>query len=136
MVHPGIHLARIQAERNGAVKAQGGILSEVVIGCGVAAFDCAVLHAVQDSQRRHDLTSGKCTDGELAVGSFRNVFRDILAAAVNSVGTAWKAGRQAPVDGGRLLRECGCCQSGAAGDGTQCSVLQKRTASHEYSLWE
>ena len=44
-VHPGGHLARVQAERNRAVQREGRVLAEEVVRRGVGALDRALLHA-------------------------------------------------------------------------------------------
>ena len=48
MVHPGVLLARVQAEGNGAAEGEGRVLAEEVVRRGVAALDGAVLHGVDD----------------------------------------------------------------------------------------
>ncbi|CFP67346.1 Uncharacterised protein [Bordetella pertussis] len=96
----------------------------------MAALDGAVLDCVQDLQRGHDLAGGKRADAELAVRGFAYVFGQVLAAREDSIGAAGKAGGQAPVDGGGILRQGGGCQGCATGGGAQCGLLEERTALH------
>jgi hypothetical protein len=56
-VHPGRHLAAVQAEGNGAVQREGRILAEEVVRRGVGHFDGAVGHAVQHAERGHQFAS-------------------------------------------------------------------------------
>ncbi|MNV24672.1 hypothetical protein D3C71_1157440 [compost metagenome] len=130
VAHPGIHLAGVQAERHGGVKAQDRVLAVVVVRRAVAAFDRAVLHAIQHLQRRDDFAGREHADGELAAGGFGHVLGDAFAAGIDGVGATGEAGRQAPVQGGGLLGDDGRRQGGTACCGPQGGFLQKGTALH------
>src|SRR5690606_8781048 len=80
--HPGVLLARVHAERNGAGEGEGRILAEVVVGRGVAALHGAVLHGVEHLQPADDLAGREYLDGELASCSGRDSPADELRASV------------------------------------------------------
>ena len=63
LVHPGRHLAAIQAEGNGATQCKAVVLAEEVIRRGVTRLDRAVLHRVDKAGRRNNLTG--CMHGNL-----------------------------------------------------------------------
>ena len=130
VTHPGIHLARVQAERHGRVKAQDGVLAVVVVRRAVAAFDRAVLDAVQHLQGRDDFACGKHADGKFSARGFRHVLGDAFATGKDGIRATRKTGRQAPVQGGGLLGNGGRRQGRAAGGSAQGGFFQKGTALH------
>ena len=65
---PALVQARVRAEGDRGAEGEGRILAEIVVRGGVAAFDGAVLHGVNDLQARHDFAAGKDLDLEFVVG--------------------------------------------------------------------
>ena len=95
-VHPRRHLARVQAERNRAVDRKRLVLAVEVVRRGVRAFDGAVLHGVDDAERRHQFTRRVRGDRELAPGRGRHDPRERLRRAVQRVQRFREARREAP----------------------------------------
>ena len=54
LVHPGVGLTGVHAERNGGAEGKGTVLADVIVGSGMAALDGALLHGVQRLQAAHD----------------------------------------------------------------------------------
>src|SRR5690606_4103652 len=53
-VHPGVHLAGIQTERNSCVETEGRVLPIVVVGSGLTTFNSTVAHSFHDLEARDD----------------------------------------------------------------------------------
>src|ERR1700680_4592463 len=47
---------------HGTNEGEGGVLADIVIAGAVPHFDRAILHRVQDLERRHDLAAGEDAD--------------------------------------------------------------------------
>jgi hypothetical protein len=104
ILKPGILLARVQTERNGAIEREGRVLADEVIGGGVTHLDRAIAHRVDHLQGWNDLTSGESLDLEFIVGDFRDVFRNRLRRAIGNVERLWPARGAAPLQLGHRLR--------------------------------
>jgi len=70
----------------------------------LTALDRALLHGVEDLQRRHDLASGVGRDLELAVGQLADTLAEECSCAVDRIETLGIARREAPLDLRRGLR--------------------------------
>ena len=108
--HPGIVLARREAEGQRAVEDEARVLADVVAGIGVAAFDGAVGHRVEHLQGGHDLAGGEGLELELAVGQLADDAGDGLRRAEERVEALGEARGEAPLHVlARLLGEGGRC---------------------------
>ena len=85
ILKPGILLARIQPERNRAIKRKGRVLADEVIGGGMTHLDRGVAHRIDRLQGRNDLASGESLNLKLVVGGFGDVFRNRLRRAEGNV---------------------------------------------------
>src|SRR5258708_25015882 len=85
ILKPGILLARVQTERNGAIEREGRVLADEVIGGGVTHLDRAIAHRVERLQGWNDLAAGESLNLKLVVGGFRDIFRDRLRCTEGNV---------------------------------------------------
>ena len=69
------------------------------------ALDRALLHRVEDLQRRHDLSGRVRGDLELAFGQLADALAEERSRAVDRVETLGEAGGEAPLDLRRSLRD-------------------------------
>ncbi|MNT39520.1 hypothetical protein D3C72_1757750 [compost metagenome] len=99
MQHPGIHLAGIEAERNGRAQCERGVLAIEVVGHAVRHFHGALLHAVHHAEGRHQLATGVHGDFKLAARHGLDGLGEHISAAVNGVQRLGEAGSQAPANG-------------------------------------
>ena len=58
LVVPGVHAARIEAERHGGEPLRGRFLARPVVGGGVEHLQGALQHGVEDPERRDQLAGG------------------------------------------------------------------------------
>jgi hypothetical protein len=128
-VHPGRHLAAVEAEWDRAVDGEGVILAEEVVGSGMGTLDSTLLHPIHHAEGGHQFAAGMDRNGELATGGFADCLRKSLGCAVDRVERLGEARRQAPADRRRRLgmnrRRCtGSQDAGNAG------VLQKLATFH------
>ena len=112
LVHPGGHLAAVQAEGDGAAQGEGFVFAEKIVGRSVSAFHSAVLHTVDHAESRHQLAGGVGGDRELAATHLADLFGEGVSCTKNGVQRLRKARSQAPADGGCLRM---CCRRSASG---------------------
>ena len=67
VVHPGGHLAAVEAEGDGAPQREGFIFAEEIVGRRVGAFNGTLLHTIDHTECRHQLASGM--DGNLKLAA-------------------------------------------------------------------
>ncbi len=126
-VHPGRHLAAVQAEGDGAVQGKGVVLAEEVVRRGVRALHGAFLHAVHHTEGGHELATGVHRDAELAAGHFTDLLGKHVGCAVDGVQRLGEAGSQTPADGGLRMNSGG----GSCGQHTgNACVLDEGTTIH------
>src|SRR5258708_4859731 len=121
-------LARVEAERNGAVEAEGRVLADVVVARRMAELDRAGLDGIENLQARHQLARREDADLEFAAGRVGHSLGQDLRGPVQGVETLREAGRKAPAD----LRRLGNGGSGqrTGRRGTQTGGRQKFTSLH------
>ena len=102
--HPGVLLARRQAERHGAIEGERHVLANVVIARRVAAFHRAVLHRVEYLQAGYQLAAGEHADVEFAVGQRRHAFGQDFSRTIDGIQTLGEARRQPPFHHRRIRR--------------------------------
>jgi len=78
---PGIHLARVQSERQRGAEREGRVLAPIVVEGGIAHLDSTVLHGVEHLQPRHELASGKHLNLELVIGDLGHALGEVFASA-------------------------------------------------------
>ena len=81
IVFPGVLLARVEPERNRRAERERGILANVVIRCGMAAFHRARLGGIEHLEGRHEFAGSGDANLEAALGHLRNATRDLLGGA-------------------------------------------------------
>jgi hypothetical protein len=84
-IHPGGHLAAVQAEGNGAVQRVGRVLAEEVVRSRVGHFNRTVGHAVQHAKSGHQFASGVRGDLELAARHVADLLGEHIANAEEGV---------------------------------------------------
>ena len=119
-VHPGRHLARVEAERNRAAERKHRVLAEEVVRRRVRHFDGAGLHAVDHAEGRHQFTRPVHADLELAAGHVAHLLGEDIGTTINNVGGFRKTRSHAPADGGLGMHDgrCGACGQNASDTGT------------------
>ena len=96
--------ARVRPNGDRAAESERPVLVDVVVGGGMPALDRALLHRVEDLQRRHDLSGRVRGDLELAFGQLADALAEKCARAVDRVALG-KARGEAPLDLRRGLRD-------------------------------
>ena len=81
---PALVQPLVRTERDRGAEGEGRVLAEIVIRGGVAEFDGAVLHRIDNLQARHDFAGGEGLNLELVVGRFGDRLA-ISSAPPNSV---------------------------------------------------
>ena len=132
--HPGVHLARVQAERHAGVEAERRVDIEIAGRGRVAAFDHAVPDGLQHLPGWHGILAGGDHDAETAIGDLADIARHVLRAGVQRGGFVGKAGCQPPCHHGRFLRMRRQGQGGSAGRGAQGGLLEEGAAAHGRNL--
>src|SRR5690606_4400255 len=130
--HPRGLLARVHAERNGAVEREGLVLAEEVVRRGVRALDGAGLGGVEHTESRDQLTGRVHRDLELAAGSFGDILGEGFGAAVQGGKRLREARGEAPAN--VLLGTDDGRRRGAGEDAGDAGMLQKLATFHGYSF--
>src|SRR5262249_13672900 len=112
-LQPSLVLARVETERNSGAEREGRVLTDVVVRCGAAHLDRAVLHRVEHLQARHDLAGGESADLEFVVGRLRYDPSEPLARSPQGIKRLRKARRKAPVERRHRLGDGWCTKTGA-----------------------
>jgi hypothetical protein len=116
-VQPGVELAEVHAEGNGAVEGKGGVLAGEVVGGRVGALDRALLDRIHRTEGRHDLAGREDADLELAVGQGGDALGHMLAGAIDGVEALREGGGAAPAQLRGGLGEGGRGKRGGGGSG-------------------
>ena len=130
LIHPGGHLAAVQAEGDGAAQGKGFILAKEIVGRRVRAFHSAVLNTINHTERRHQLARSMGGDRELAATHLVDLLGEGVSRTKNGVERLRKAGSQAPANGSGLRMHC---RRSASGQHTSnAGVFDDGTTSHGY----
>ncbi len=87
----------VRSKSHRCAEGKGGIFTEVIVRSGVATFDGAILHGIDDRKTRNDFSGRKNLNLKLVVCRFRNGFAHQLGAAVQGIERLWPAHRHAPL---------------------------------------
>ena len=96
--HPRRLLAAVEAEGDGGIEGEGGILANVPVTGGVSDRHRAILDRIQHSRSRYKLTGGEYLDLKFAAGSDGNMVGNRLGRAVDGVEALGVTGGQPPFD--------------------------------------
>ena len=91
LVHPGGHLAAVQAEGNRASQRESLVLAEEVVRRGLRHLDRSLLHAIDHAEGRHQLARRMGGYLELAPGHGAHGLGEDFSAAVQRVQRLGKA---------------------------------------------
>jgi hypothetical protein len=75
LLHPGILLARIEAERQGGIEGEGRILADIEIARPMTAFDPAILYGIEHFQAGDKLARAERINLEFAVAEGGDAIR-------------------------------------------------------------
>jgi len=128
--HPRRHLARVQAERDCAAQCEHRVLAEEVVRRGMRDLDGRVLHAVDDTEGRHQLAGGMRRDLELAPSHVAHLLREHLGRAEDRVERLGEARSQAPPYAGLRMNDSRCNPGG--NDAGNAGIAYERATLHSH----
>src|SRR5262249_11171765 len=98
MHEPRFHLPRVETKWHGGTKGERRILSNVVIGRGVADLDGLVLHGVEHRQARDDLAGSEELELEPIIGNLSDALPEHFTGAVERIERLRPTRREPPSD--------------------------------------
>ena len=132
ILEPGILLARIQPERNRAIKRKGRVLADEVIGGGVTHLDRYIANCIDRLQCWNDLPAREGLDLKLVVGGFRDIFRNCFGCAEGHIQRLRPTCGAAPLQFRHRLRDGRRSNGGRHGEASA-GCFQKLTTFHGFS---
>src|SRR5664280_1069383 len=129
---PALVQTRVRAKCHRSAEGEGRILAEIVVGGGVTALDCAILHGVNDLQGGHDFAACKNLDLELIISRRCDGLGHCFGSAEQRIERLRPTASHAPFDLGHRLRDGRRSNRGSGNTGAR--SFQKLTTLHFATL--